>query len=85
MLVYATFGTLLNLQMNFQQDTFLAELGYHAYQTIRCSTPGWIFKQLLHEENKKWGKAMQQPRISYVCGINFRSESSLVLSYLLFA
>ena len=41
-------------------------------------------KQLLHEENKKSGNAMQQPMHSYVCGINLKSESSLVLSDLLF-
>ena len=41
-------------------------------------------KQLLQEENKKSRNGMQQPMHSYVCGINLRSESSLVLSDLLF-
>ena len=41
-------------------------------------------KQLLYEENKKSGNVMQQPMDSYVCGTNLRSESSLVLSDLLF-
>ena len=33
---------------------------------------------LLQEENKKSGNVMQQPMHSYVCGLNLRSESSLV-------
>ena len=40
-------------------------------------------KQLPKEENKKSGNAMQKLMDSYVCGINKRSESSLVLSNLL--
>ena len=35
------------------------------------------------EENKKLGNVMQQPMHSYVCGINLRSESSLILLDLL--
>ena len=35
-------------------------------------------KLFLQEENKKLGNAMQQTMHSYVCGINLRSESSLV-------
>ena len=42
-------------------------------------------KQFLQEENKKSGNVMQQTMHSYVCGINLRSESSLVLSDLHFA
>ena len=34
---------------------------------------------------KKSGNVLQQPKHSYVGGINLRSESSLVLSDLLFA
>ena len=41
-------------------------------------------KQLLQEENKKSRYVMHQSMHSYVCGINLRSESSLVLSDLLF-
>ena len=36
-------------------------------------------KQFLQEENKKSGNVMQQIMHSYVCGINLRSESSLLL------
>ena len=44
------------------------------------------YKQsLLQEENQKSGGVMQQRMHSYVCGINFLSEGSLVLSDLLFA
>ena len=42
-------------------------------------------KQFLQEENQKSGNVMQQTRHSYVCGINLRSENSLVLSDLHFA
>ena len=42
-------------------------------------------KQLLYQENQKSGNVMQQPMGSHVCGTNLRSESSLVLSDLLFA
>ena len=42
-------------------------------------------KQFLQEENRKSGNFMQQTMRSNVCGINSRSESSLVLSYLHFA
>ena len=41
-------------------------------------------KQFLQEENQKSGNVMQQTMHSYVCGINLRSESSLVLSDLHF-
>ena len=39
----------------------------------------------IKEENKKSGNVMQQTIHSYVCGINLRSESSLVLSDLHFS
>ena len=42
-------------------------------------------KQFLQEENQKLGNVMQQTMHSCVCGINLRSESSLVLSDLHFA
>ena len=42
-------------------------------------------KQLLQEENQNSGNVMQQPKHSYICGINLRSESFLILSDLLFA
>ena len=43
------------------------------------------YKKKLHQgENQKSGNVMQQPMHYYVCGINLRSESSLVLSDLLF-
>ena len=43
------------------------------------------YKQLNQEGNRKSGNVMLQPMYSYVCGINLRPESSLVLSDLLFA
>ena len=42
-------------------------------------------KQFLQEENQKLGNVIQQTMHSYICGINLRSESSLVLSDLHFA
>ena len=39
-----------------------------------------ILKTIAPEENKKSGNVMLQSMHSYVCGINLRSESSLVLS-----
>ena len=45
----------------------------------------WLNEKLfLQEENKKSGNVMQQPMHSYVCDINLRSESSIVLADLLF-
>ena len=52
--------------------------------TKRSNAQHLIEKQLLNEENKKSGNVMQQPMHSYVCGINLRPETSLVLSDLLF-
>ena len=43
------------------------------------------YKQFLQEENKKLGNVMQQAMLFYICGINLRSEGSLVLSDLHFA
>ena len=46
----------------------------------------WLnIKTFIQEKNKKSGSVMQQNMHSYVCGINLRSESSLVLSDLRFA
>ena len=36
------------------------------------------YRQFLQEENKKLGNVIQKTMHSYVCGINLRSESSLV-------
>ena len=44
-----------------------------------------IIKQFLQEENQKSRNVMQQSMHFYVCGINLRSESSHVLSDLLFS
>ena len=37
-------------------------------------------KQLLQEENRNSGNVMQQSKHSCICGIDLRSESSLVMS-----
>ena len=50
----------------------------------RSNAQHMVEKQLLYEENKKWGNVMKQPMDSYVCGINTRSESILIRLYLLF-
>ena len=42
-------------------------------------------KEFLQEENKKSANVMQQHMHSSIYGINLRSESSLVLSDLVFA
>ena len=56
----------------------------HAYQMLESSTSGGILKTI-PPENQKSGNVMQQTMHSYVCGINLRSEISLVLSDLHFA
>ena len=42
-------------------------------------------KKTIAPGNKKSGSVIQQPMHSYVCGINLRSESSIVMSVLLLA
>ena len=50
-----------------------------AQQLVKCE------KQLASEGESKSGNVMQYPMDSYICGIKTRSESSLILSDLLFA
>ena len=40
-----------------------------------------VEKQLLYKENQNSGDVMQQPKDSYVCGINTSSESILNMSF----
>ena len=50
-----------------------------AQQLVKCE------KQLALEGESKSGNVMQYPMDSYICGIKTRSESSLILSDILFA
>ena len=80
-----TFGNSLGLdqdQQNVGPD--LEPICFMPTKMIQWSISGWILITTAPGENKKTGNVMQQPMHSCICGINLRSESSLVLSELLF-
>ena len=78
------------LQQSTSTDSIFREEAYNYAQSTRLPNDLmlniWlnIEKQFFQEENKKLENVIQQPMHSYICGINLKSESCLVLSAFLF-